>query len=354
MIEGAQQEQATPSLRDTISAEVEKVEAEQPRRDVSDRARDESGRFASKEPEVRAEKPTKEPIKEPKTEAKAAPEIEAPAYVAPKRPASWKAELDPHWAKLPKEIHDEIARREADFARGVSTYKTEYDRLKPLGEALKPYESVLQQTGLTATQLIQAAMSAHNAFSGTKEQKLRELARYVNEYQIPVHEMLIQGEDGKIYFNQQYFQTQQPKQPQGLTPDEVDKRVRDNWIQMERNRQLNEFVNAKDGAGNPRYPHFEAVKPTMDGILRAGLAQDLPSAYDAALRMPEHSAIYDEMNKQRLATEEAAKARAQAELAAKAKANRVSPRPQTPTGTAGSGGAKTLRDTISDVVEDHG
>lgn len=358
MLEGAQPAEQ-PSLRDVVTEayeEQEELVTETPEK--SDRPRDEAGRFAPKEAEAKAEK-----VERPARAAKEAPEAPkpevepqapaAPAYVAPKRPSSWKAELDPHWAKLPKEVHDEIARREADFARGVSTYKGEYDRLRPLGDALKPYEPMMQQAGITPDKFIHALASTHQTLTqGSKEQKLAAFARFAQEYQIPLNEMFVQGEDGKVYLNQQYTQPQQPAPQPGLTPEQARQIAQETWVQAERARQLNEFVSAKDSAGNPRYPHFETVKQTMDGLLRAGLAQDLPSAYQAALRHPNHSSIYDEMQKQQLATQEAEKMRQAAEAAKKAKANRISARPQTPTGTAGNGGAKTIREALEDSYQE--
>lgn len=344
MIEGATQEVETPpSLHDVVEAAYDEVEVSADK--GQDRPRDESGRFAPSE---------KKEAKQEKVERPEAAPVSAPAYTPPKRPASWKADLDPHWAKLPKEVHDEIARRESDFVKGVSTYKTEYDRLRPLGEALKPYEPMMQQAGITPDKFIHALASTHQTLTqGSKEQKLAAFARFAQEYQIPLHEMLIQGEDGKVYFNQQYFQqpAQQQQQP-GLTREDVQREAQQVWMATERARQMRDFLEAKDDKGNPKHPHFETLSKSMDGLLRAGLAKDLPTAYQAALRLPEHAPLYDEMHKQHSATQEAAKAQAQAAAAQKAKANVVSPRPRTPTGTAGNGGAKSLREAIETSVEE--
>lgn len=352
-IEGAVAE--PPSLHEVVADAYEEVEAQQPeepKRDASERARDEAGRFAAAE---KAKAAAKDEEKGSAPEAKATKEAApASAYTPPKRPQSWKAELDKHWGTLHPEVHAEIMRRESDYAKGVSTYKGEYDRLKPLGEALKPYEQMMTQAGITPDKFIHALASTHQTLTGgDKETKLRRFAQFAQEYQIPLHELFIMGEDGKVNPNQQYFQAAQPQQPQGLTREEARQEAQQVWLANERQRQLREFVGAKDSNGSPRYPHFEALKPAMDGLLRAGLARDLPTAYDAALRLPEHSALYDELNKQQIATQNAAKAQAEAAAAKKAKENRISARPQTPTGTAGNGGPRTLREAVEASVEEH-
>lgn len=346
MLQGAETEVEQPqSLRDVVESVVTEAETAQ---EKPDRARDEAGRFAATE----KAKTEKEAV-EPKDKAEVAAPAE-PAYVAPKPPSTWKKELSDHWGKLPKEIHEEIARRENDYAKGVSTYKTEYDRVKPIYEAIKPHESYIPQ-GMKPEQFVSALMQAHRGLTtGTEDDRLNVLAQIIQDNQLPLHKLLIMGEDGKVYQNQSYFRPrQQAQQPAGLTEEKAREIARQEWLVAEQRRQITEFLEAKDDKGNPRYPHFDEVKDTMDGLLRAGLARDLPSAYDAALRHPNHSAIYDAMQKQQRETEDAAKARAAAEAAEKAKRNVVSVRPRTPTGQAAGGARKGLRDVISDAVEEH-
>ncbi len=156
--------------------------------------------------------------------------------------------------------------------------------------------------------------------------------------------------------NQQYFQQQQQQAAAGITPQDVERIVAQRMQQVQINAAVSQFQSAKDGSGNPLYPHFETVRQTMDGILRAGLAQDLPSAYNAALRMPQHAELYDAQQKQQRDAEQAAQAKAKTDAAAKARAAAVSIKGQSPTSQAkGSGdkGSKQLRDTIADAFDQH-
>ena len=91
----------------------------------------------------------------------------------------------------------------------------------------------------------------------------------------------------------------------------------------------------------------------MAGLLRSGLAQDLPSAYMAALRMPQHSALFDAQQKQQREADEAEKARKAQEQVKQAKAKVVSPKSQAPQAMAQAGKtAKGLREALSENFDE--
>lgn len=329
-----------PEVKDAVIA-PEKVEAkvEEPKDGrTAGRARNEKGQLlpgkAEKAPEV------------------SSVEAQAPEVKRPARPSSWKKDYWEHWDKLDPKLNEYLLQREDEYAKGVSTYKGEYDRLKPVDEALRPYAPFLQQAQMKPEQFVAAlAQSDQTLRYGNPQEKLRMFARLATDYQIPLHEMLVQGEDGKVYLNQQYFQQQQQQQAQGITAQDVERMVQQKLAVAQWQAAVQGFIGSRDKDGNPSYPHFEAVKATMDGILRAGLAKDLPSAYDAALRMPQHSDLFDAQQKQQRESEAAAAAKAKADAAARARANSVSTKSSSPTGTRSSAsGAKSLRETIAEAV----
>ena len=369
MIKGAEMEEPQVTLRETLESNfdsLDKGEPEAPVTEKTDRARDEAGRFAAKEeakPEAKVEAKL-EPA--PKVEAKPQPEPVQPApepVEAIKRPSSWKKEYWPVWDKLTKgeplskEEAVSLAKynleRENDLVKGVSTYKAEYDRAKPIVEALAPFQPMMQSANLRPEEFVSRLAHAHQTLTyGDPQAKLKAFAQFVQDYQIPVHELLIQGEDGKVYFNQQYFKQEQ-QQPQGLTPEQVDQMLERKLAQNMWHQTIQSFVTATDDKGNPRYPHFEEVKATMDGLLRAGLAKDLPGAYERALRLPEHSHILEAQQRQQRETEEREKQRLAAEAAQRAKRDRVSVRSSAPTGMAhAEKSGKGLRELLSDGIEE--
>lgn len=323
----------------------------------AERARDEAGRFARKEGE---EKP------KPAT-AVSQTEVAKPEKFGIKRPDSWKKELWSIWDKLDagetltreeqKQFLQYIPERESQYQSGVSTYKAEWDRAKPLIEAMSPYQPMLQQAGIQPEQAVAALMQNHQALAyGTPQQKLETFARLSQEYGVPLNELLIQGEDGKVYINQQYFKAQQQaKQPNAVTPQDVDRIVAQRMQQVQVQAAVSQFQSAKDKDGQPLYPHFETVKQTMDGLLRSGLATDLHGAYESALALPQHRALYEAQQTAKREAEDAAKRAEAAAKAERARHNTISTKTSSPTGqpkTKGNG-REAIVNAMSDAYDAH-
>jgi hypothetical protein len=102
-----------------------------------------------------------------------------------------------------------------------------------------------------------------------------------------------------------------------------------------------------------KYPHFETVRGTMSGLLQAGLANDLPSAYEAALRHPKHSDLFDELQQQQSASQESERKAVQQQKVQRARANAVSINSATPGGVMNAASEKGLRDEIAANLRQH-
>ena len=314
----------------------------------AERARDKDGKFIEGKAEVRTVA-----TKAPATSAApaAAATVAAPEVKRPARPSSWKKEHWDDWEKLDPRVADYILQRESEAIRGVSAYKNEWDRAKPLIDALAPYQPFLQQRNMRPEQFVSSLAQADQVlrFAGP-QQKLKFFAKLATDYQIPLHEMLEQREDGKVYLNQQYFkQEAAPAMTQQdidrIVTQKVNKQVQHTYMQQ----QFKSFIESKDANGNPKHPHFEAVKAEMGGLLQSGICPDLPSAYEAALRLPKHSALFDALQQQQRAAEDAEKKRVQADAASRARANAVSTRSTAPTSMATAGKTGTgLREQLSE------
>ena len=343
----------TPAVETVTPVETgvkaEPVQTEKPEAGrTAGRARDEHGRLLP----GKAEKPIEKPAEQ------AAPVVEQPVVTArPPRPSSWKKEMWEHYDKLPPQVAEYIHQREGEFAKGVSTYKADFDRAKPLMDVVGQYEPFLKQQNIKPEQFIESLAKADQTLRyGNPQDKLRMFAKLAQDYQIPMHEMLVQGEDGKVYFNQQYFQPQQTQsqQPSGLTREEALKL----WQEQSANQQwitaIKNFQEAKDDKGNPKYPHFETVRQDMDGLLRAGLAKDLESAYTKALRM--HDDIWEAEQKAKTEAAQKAQQEALTKQVVKAKSSAVSVKSATPASqTPAKGkGIRAHLDAAIDAVAEPG
>ena len=359
MIEGEQQ----TTLRDTVASLVDKVEAGEPLAPVPDAPpvktdaavepveteEQKAGRTANR---LRDDKGRLMPGKaEPKPGALAeAPKPETAAVPAVPRPSSWKKDYEGDWAKLPPNIQKYLTEREGQFASGVSTYKSEADKAKTIIEALSPYQPFLQQNNIKPDEFVRGLAETDRVLRfGTKEDKLRAFSQFAKDYQIPLHEMLVQGEDGKIYFNQEYAKPAPQQAPAGVSPHDIERHVESAmhkaaWLQSVKN-----FREAKDASGNPLHPHVAEVETTMAGLLRSGVVNDLDTAYQVSLSMPQHSALKEAEQKHKLEAEAQEKSKALVDAAKNAKANAVSTKSATP--AVKTTGAKSgIRASIEDAV----
>jgi hypothetical protein len=252
-------------------------------------------------------------------------------------------------AQEARQLAEYTGQREGEYAKGVSTYKTEWERAKPMMDAVAPHMPMFQQYGIDPAQQFSKYVEIHKSLAlGTPEQKLSTLLGVAQDYNIPLANLFVQGQDGKVYFNPQ-VQRQQPAPQQQHAPQQHDVKK---LVQEALNEQMTQKEIERMKADTKNYPHFEAVKGTMSGLLQAGLADDLSSAYDAALKHPRHSDLYEAQQQQQREVDEKEKAEAARKVADAARRNAVSPRTSTPQG-ATAGAKKGLRATLEDAVETH-
>lgn len=338
------------TLRDTLAAELEKVESQnvqnvgtngeneakattpsvvETAEQKEERLRDEKGRFAPGKPEAKPQ---------------VAQKTEVTPVQRPQRPSSWKKDYWEHWDKLDPKLAEYINQREQEYAKGVSTYKQEWEQAKPLIDAIAPFQQKFQQYGanVTGQDIIRNLGTAHFMLAeGSPQQKLQLIAKMIQDYQVPIEHMFVQGQDGKIYFNQQILQAPQVEQ----TPD-IDQVVEQKLLQRDVQNELKSFE-----SNTEQYPHFQQVRNTMAGLLQSGLAEDLKSAYEAAIRIPQHADIWETIQQQKRDQEEAQRAEEARRKVHTAKANAISPKTSTPSSPGQSKG-KGLRSTLEEKFDE--
>lgn len=111
-----------------------------------------------------------------------APAAPAP-YAPPPLPKSWKQEMEPHWQKLPKELHEYVNSREADVSRGIQMYRDGHDSW---GKLLNPFKTVFDQhPGVNPHELFGNLMQSHLALTfGDAATKRALLQKLAESYQI--------------------------------------------------------------------------------------------------------------------------------------------------------------------------
>jgi hypothetical protein len=320
------------SLRDTIENAIESTESavtenttsqDAVESDKASRPRDESGKFAK----------TSQNASKELTEASDGNVAE---ITTKPRPSSWKKDYEEHWGQLDPTLQDYIQQREADYAKGVSTYKNQWDMAAPIVEAIKPFEKILQDYNIAPQQWISNLGNAHaQLVYGSPEQKLNTFAQLANEYGVNLGQLT-----GQAGYDPQFSQLAQELA-----------QIKNQWSsfqssqeRMEQTQLQNEISSFADDK-----PYFEEVRETMAGLLQSGMANDLQSAYDKAIRLNDD--VFQKVNAGQAQKFEAA----QREKVAAAKAKVLSPKSTTPTASASSGGksASSARDAIMQAFEQH-
>ena len=356
------------TLRDTLEASFDQVVTQEPRQSTiaaaptaeetaakEQRARDEAGRFAKEE---KTEKPATTP--DTKTAAQAtkaatgtaptASQTTAPAAAAPThaRPSSWKkdywADYDKIAAENPK-LADYLNQREREFANGVSAYKAEAENARQLNEAIAPFVPVLQQHGVEAPTMIRNLFTAHQRLAlGTPQDKVMMGVQLIKDYGIDPQALFQVLSGQQPQFQQPAYTPPQPVQQ----PQDIERIVEAKLTQKEINNEYQRFISEAP----EKYPHFEAVKETMAGLLQAELAQDYASAYEAAIRHPRHAAIFEAMQQQQREQAAAAEREKSQSQVRSAKARAVSTPSATPSGAASKpNGKQGLRDSLSEAFD---
>lgn len=334
------QETTTPAPVEAEPAPAAETKPAAEAKPASDaRERDDKGRFVEKKEEPQKAESSQQSLK-----------LE-PAKPAKHRPSAWKKD---HWEAYDKiaaenpALADYILQREGEFARGVSTYKQEWDRAKPLLDAIAPFSPMLNQHGIQPAQWISNLGNAHQRLvMGSPQEKISLFAKLAQDYGVDLRSLIQTDANGQM-------QMQIPPQPQ-MSAQDVENIVRASLNRAESERadaqaksEISNFAEQKE-----KYPHFDEVRETMAGLLQAGLADGLDAAYQAALRHPMHDNLFQQVQEQQRLANEAAASEERRKAAESARRKAASPRTTTPTSAAMAGNAKGLRATIESAFEDH-
>jgi len=305
--------------------------------------RDEKGRFKSKSEEASSQDNT--------VEAELVAE-NTDEEIKAQRPTTWKKEYVEIWDKmekgepLKKEDFTKFAeyanQREAEYKRGVSTYKAEADNARQLTEAIGPFVPELQSQGIHPVAWINNLGRAHMTLTKAPyEQKVQMFHRLAQDYGIQLNQDSLQMPQQAYVdpYQQQLMQQLQATQQQVQQLSAI----RD----QEENARLTSEISRVSG-DKGRFPHFEMVREDMAQLLERGLAQDLESAYAKAVRMNDEAYKLEQDKLLKSAGNQASKA----QQVAKAKATAVSPKSVTPSGQVSKTDAKDRRSMLMASLAD--
>jgi len=311
---------ATPAPEETEAQKAERLRDEKTGQFVK-------GKPAQKEPEVQAAAPAATPAK---------PKVPMPT--------SWKKELAPQWEAMPPEAQAYWSEREKQYQTGVSTYKAEADGARTIKQALAKYEPMLQKKGIATDKWIDQMGIAHYLISeGSSQERVQAVAQIIKQNGIDVNAL------GQLLAGQQpVYQQPQAQSSLPQAPVDIGALVEEKLQAKEIEAAYKSFE--KD-VSEGKYPHFadEAVKGSMAGLLQAGLAQDYPSAYEAALALPQHRHLAAPA--QAIAPAVPDQAAAKQAQAQRARSQAVSVKSSTPSAMTQTQGPQSLREQLSESFD---
>lgn len=322
------------SLRATLEAQFDEHIKEEPvdntpitQQDVDDkRERDEKGRFLSKEkdePKDNVQVESK-PVESKPVEAKAAETPDKPvddvsaAEEKPvetrKAPSSWKKAEQEAYSNLDPSIQDIIDRREADFHKGLESYREKATRADEWSDAVSPYMATINQFGVTPQAAVGELLKADHALRyGNDQQKAAMAAKVLTDYGINLEHLnaALSGQTQFVDPTISNLQTQFEQLQQHLQQQE-----------MMKEQQEADAIRSQLESLAPEMPLLDEARETMAQLLESGLATDFRDAYEKATRI--EPALADRLAATQRQTQEQAKRDEEKRIAEAARQKSVS------------------------------
>lgn len=241
-----------------------------------------------------------EPITVENTVVEDSPEVEvAPEEVQPEVEEVVEPEIiaPEHWAAEDKEVFNSLDARGREFLlrrhkdmEAAHTKKQQElaDKRKQVEGVLKavePYEDYLKRNGLSREEAVNKLLAtAQRLDESNPQDKVAILQNLARDYGVQLGN---QEEAEPLSHEAQ------------LLLDKINRIEADNYRLQEAHRLreealrwkeesslqsvIEDFSSQKDENGNPKYPHFDALREDMGLLLNAGKAQSLEEAYESAI-----------------------------------------------------------------------
>jgi len=205
-------------------------------------------------------------------------------------PKSLRLELKEHWEKAPAELQQAFAQRDADYEKGITSYKQRDAEARAITEQFAPYEWILRNEGSTPSQAIGPLLqTAALLRTGTPQQKSQAVAQMIQQFQIPLEQVAAYF-GGEAPPQQDSHYNQLAQQVQQLT-----QHITQSQYEAQKQNENRALSVIQQFAGDPANAHFEAVQDRMLSLLQAPQVlgdishmserEKLQVAYDTAVRL---------------------------------------------------------------------
>jgi len=276
-----EQAQATPEPAQEVIAVPDAPIGDKATDDAaSQKARDEKGRFATKIGDKASEPPKEaEPVK---VEAKAAPpsappptpEV-TPPKIAP--PRSLKATTREGWAKLPREMQEDIAVWDRETLKTKSEAQQAMQTNERLNnEIVNPMSQMFREEGVEPIQgLKNLALAYATVKNGSPDQKVDVIARLIQVGRVDISLL-----DARL--SGQAAPQQQPSYDPGMVARQAQEAVRQELQQYQQRAAQTTAASQLEAFEATEPEFFDDLRDDMARLLESGFAKDYNDAYSKA------------------------------------------------------------------------
>lgn len=353
VLDGEEQEEAGGSEQDTEESLGDTEEGQGA--DAPESGDAEEGELAGEGPDSvdddLPDGPAEEGDGAPKPVSAEADELrdEEPPQENLKAPVSWKPATREHWAKLPKEVKQEVLRREGDIQKGLQQASQHRKVAEEYYGIVRPYENMIRAAGATPSQAINSMFTtAMTLTMGTPKQKAEMVRDIIENYSVDI-ETLDQTLAG--------MEVRDTGDPALLSA--IDERLAPvtsfmnqmQGIQQNQDAQLRHNVDTELSQFSQANEFYEDVRETMADLMEIASKHNrtltLQDAYNQACQLnPEVKKVLAHREARGRAARPDKEEITRKRLAASSVAN------QGPTGAADAERGKTLRGAIEAAFED--
>lgn len=241
---------------------------EEPPETKTERARDETGKFAKVE---KTEKPAEA---QPETEAPIEQPVEEPLWKRP--PKSWKKDYHEVWQTADDRLKEYAWQREEQMAAGVQPLKQKAQFADEMNAVVEPYLPTIKGLGYTVPQVMKGFFEADAILrNGQPQQKLAYLVQLAQNYGIDLSPLTGMASQAAPVDQNYRALLNELNNLRG--------EVKTRWEREEEAQNQVLLSDIHQFAQN--HEHFETVRPVMVTLLQSGAAETLDEAYKKAVRL---------------------------------------------------------------------
>lgn len=219
-----------------------------------------------------AAKPT-----EPKVEGTPPPAAQGAAPAGElKAPAQWKPAVREKWNTLPREVQEEVLRREADSMRLIGSVGPKIRLADEVNTHLQPYLEKLQANNVSPSAFIGDLFSSVKSLtSGNPQEKAEVIANIVQSYGVDLRVL-------DALLSQRLQAGPEALQARRLAA-QAQAVLQQNQGNLEHQSELEAEKTIAAFGADPKHEFLDDVRDLMADLIEAGRATTLDEAYAAAI-----------------------------------------------------------------------